>query len=78
MFERNVSSENILALLMVGEIIERYLDDDPCPSCLMLGYIEDIPYHLVLGLCEDHLRLITVYIPEEEQWIQYRKRKDTQ
>ncbi|EHQ36247.1 DUF4258 domain-containing protein [Methanoplanus limicola] len=69
MFERRVSTAGIIKLLMKGEIIEEYPDDEPCPSVLMLGYIYDQPYHLVTGICEDHLRIITVYLPDELHWI---------
>ena len=56
MFERYISTEDMLSILKNGEIIEQYSDDEPCPSVLMLGYICDQPYHLVVGICDDHLR----------------------
>ncbi|MGC9445162.1 MAG: DUF4258 domain-containing protein [Candidatus Methanospirareceae archaeon] len=45
-----------------GEILEDYRNDEPCPSVLMLGFIGTVPYHVVVAECEDHLRLITIYI----------------
>jgi len=41
----------------------------------MLDFIEGQPHHVVLGMCEDHLRVITVYNPDEDQWIDARKRR---
>ncbi len=41
MFERNISTDALLAAIRDGEIIESYLDDEPCPSVLMLGFIGD-------------------------------------
>lgn len=65
MFERGISSENILHILTQGEIIEEYKDDTPCPSLLMLGYLQGIAHHVVIGCCEDHIKIITVYHPDE-------------
>ena len=75
MFERNISTYDLVLLLKTGEILEDYPDDQPCESVLMLGYINNQPYHLVIGICEDHLRIITAYIPEEENWIEYKIRR---
>jgi hypothetical protein len=75
MFERNISTDDLLAVIATGEIIEEYPDDDPCPSALILGFINHTAYHVVIGLCTDHLRVITVYIPEDEKWKDYRKRR---
>jgi hypothetical protein len=69
MFERGVSTDEMTTILKEGEIIEEYTDDEPCPSVLMLGYLYHQPYHLVTGVCEDHLRIITVYMPDELHWI---------
>lgn len=78
MFERNISTDDLVILLNKGEIIEEYPDDQPCPSVLMLGYINDQPYHLVVGICEDHLRIITAYEPDESHWIEYKIRRKTE
>jgi hypothetical protein len=75
MFQRNVSTDGIKGIVIKGEIIEKYLDDEPCPSALMLGFLENIPYHVVIAECEDHVRIITVYMPEEDKWIKYRIRR---
>lgn len=75
MFERNISTDDLIRVIKSGDIIESYPDDDPCPSLLMLDFIEGQPHHVVLGMCEDHLRVITVYNPDEDQWIDARKRR---
>jgi hypothetical protein len=75
MFERNVSTDDLIAIISSGEIIETYPEDEPCPSILMIGFIEAIVYHAVIAVCTDHIRVITVYIPEEDKWIEYRKRR---
>jgi len=30
---------------------------------------------LVSGICEDHLRIITAYEPDESHWIEYKIRR---
>lgn len=75
MFERNIPTDDLLAVIATGEIIEEYPDDEPCPSALILGFINNTAYHVVTGFCTDHLRVITVYIPEDEKWADYRKRR---
>ena len=76
MFQRNISTNDIRYIIENGEIIEDYLDDEPCSSALFLGFIKTKPIHIVFAQCEDHARIITVYIPEKDKWIDYRIRKD--
>ncbi len=33
------------------------------------------PHHVVAAECEDHIRIVTFYKPEEDKWINYRIRK---
>ncbi|MDD5188007.1 MAG: hypothetical protein PHF57_07340 [Methanoregula sp.] len=42
----------------------------------MMGFIDAVPYHTVIAICRDHIRVITVYIPEEDKWIEYRRRRN--
>jgi hypothetical protein len=46
------------------------------PSALFLGFIDGKPCHVVAAQCEDHARVITVYHPEKDKWIDYRIRRD--
>ena len=75
MFERNISTDDLMEVLLSGEVIEEYPDDDPCPSSLILGFIHHAAYHVVTAICTDHLRIITVYIPDEEKWTDFRTRR---
>lgn len=75
MFERNISTDDLITIISTGEIIEDYPEDEPCPSVLMIGLINAVAYHTVIAICTDHIRVITVYIPEEDKWIEYRKRR---
>ena len=76
MSQRNISTKDIRYVIEYGEIIEYYVDDEPCPSVLFLGFIDNKPFHIVVAQCEDHARIITVYSPEKDKWIEYKIRKD--
>jgi hypothetical protein len=76
MFERNISTDDLITIISSGEIIEEYPDDEPCPSVLIMGFNDTVAYHSVIAVCGDHIRVITVYIPEEDKWIEYRKRRN--
>jgi len=60
------------------EVIEDYPDDPRGTSCLVLGFTnEGNPIHFVCGLAmADILVIITVYRPDPEQWIDWRKRRE--
>ena len=60
------------------EIIEDYPNDLRGRSCLILGFTENgKPLHIVCGLHEDILVIVTVYRPDPRQWINWRlRRKD--
>lgn len=54
---------------MTGEIIEDYPDDYPYPSSLVLGQsISGQPLHLVCGIGNNTLFVITAYKPNSEKW----------
>jgi hypothetical protein len=57
-------------------MIEDYREDEPCPSALFFGYSDGGPCHVVVAECEDHIRIITVYIPENNKWIDHIHRRD--
>lgn len=70
MFRRNISVDDIIAILEDGEIIMTYTDDKPYPSYLILGFRNKRPLHLVVakdnqtGQCI----MITVYEPDKNSW----------
>ena len=53
LFERNVSTDELLAVIAHGEIIETYPDDEPCPSALILGFINHTVHHVVVVFCTE-------------------------
>jgi hypothetical protein len=64
--------------VLYGEIIEIYPTDRPYPSCLVFGKnVAGDPIHSVWAFNAETewVVLITVYRPDPDRWIDWRKRK---
>jgi hypothetical protein len=67
--ERDIRRDDILCALLTGEIIEQYSDDQPYPSCLVLGVTLSSRYiHVVCGTNGSALWIITMYYPSRQKW----------
>ncbi|MDI6860279.1 MAG: DUF4258 domain-containing protein [Methanocellales archaeon] len=76
MIERKIKIGEVKEAIANGEIIEEHLDDKPLPSYLIYGRtLKDRPIHVVVGVDEDVIAIITVYEPEPEKWIGYKRRR---
>ena len=77
--ERGITIAALEQVLLTGEIIERYPDAQPYPSCLVLGWLASgDPLHIVCsrGNVEPALRIVTLYEPEDDLWEKdYKTRK---
>lgn len=75
--QRGISYGEIKEVIKNGEIIEEYPDDYPYPSCLILGMtVDGRKIHVVAGVGEMKLWLITAYEPAPSQWDElFKKRK---
>ncbi|MDI6740332.1 MAG: DUF4258 domain-containing protein [Candidatus Edwardsbacteria bacterium] len=61
-----------------GEIIERYPQDKPYPSCLILGFtFAGLPVHSVWAYnpANGWAVLVTVYWPNPDLWINWKTRR---
>ncbi len=69
-----VCPEDIIYCLLTGKIIEKYSERK---RVLIYGTIgEKIPLHVICDLSqEDIIFIVTCYIPDGREWIQYQKRK---
>ena len=80
MLERGVSKEDVRHVIESGKVIEDYPNDKPFPSCLVMGYVNQKPMHVVVATDKDTNRaiIVTVYEPDPSQWesgFERRKRK---
>lgn len=75
MRDRRIKADEVQQAILSGEIIEEYPDDKYSPSCLVYGQtVERRRLHVVCSL-PPVVRIITVYEPNQEDWIDYRRRK---
>jgi len=73
--ERGITTEEIKQTINNGKIIERYEKDKYTPSCLVFGFTNaSRPIHVVLSYTPI-VWIITVYEPDEKEWIDFEKRK---
>ncbi len=67
--QRNIQIADVKTAVSNGKIIEYYYDDYPYPSCLILGYnVDNKILHIVCGINEDMVHMITAYYPDNEKW----------
>lgn len=67
--ERIITIADIVRTIEMGEIIEQYEDDNPFPSCLILGKtVGNKPIHIVASHDTEYIYLITAYYPDVEKW----------
>lgn len=69
--ERGIAIGAIEQALLNSEIVERYPQDRPYPSCLVLGWLASgDPLHIVCsrGDIEPALRIVTLYEPDDTLW----------
>lgn len=73
----DIETEDIQRAILDGRIIEDYPQDRRGPSCLVLGYSQGRPIHIVCGIATNGLPLIiTVYIPRKPKWISPEERSE--
>jgi hypothetical protein len=73
-----LSYDEIFFSVLQGEVIEDYPGDKPFPSCLVHGEIfSGEPVHSVWAYNQENrwAVLITVYRPDPERWIDWRRRR---
>ncbi len=74
-YAEDITISDLEAAISDGEILEDYPDDSRGPSCLILGYSQNRPIHIVCAYTSiKWLRIITVYIPKPPKWIDERTR----
>ena len=71
MFERNVNSDELRLIINTGKVIEKYVNDSPYPSRLILGKVNNRPLHVVIteNKTENKIIVITVYEPDSRKWL---------
>ena len=63
-----IAEEEIEEALTGAELVEDYPDDPRGPSCLLLGFSQGNPLHMVCGVSLEVIVVITVYRPFPVEW----------
>jgi len=74
----SISDQEVYESICHGDIIKSYLDDTPYPSVLIFGTTtNNRPLHMVCAYnhTDDQVIVITVYQPDPDLWVDYRRRK---
>lgn len=80
MFQRRITEEDVRHVLQTGEVIDRYPDDTPYPSRLVLGFCGARPIHVVAADdSQTELTIvISVYEPDPARWdVTFRRRNQS-
>jgi hypothetical protein len=74
---RLVSVEEIRQSIAAGEVIEAYPNDKYGPSCLIFGLTRTgRPLHVQCSYpSRPVIKIITIYQPDPNQWVEFRVRK---
>ena len=75
MYVRDILSTDVKKTLLEGEIIEEYFDDKPYRSVLLCAKLDEKYLHVVCAIVKEQLFIITTYYPDENIWINPRKRR---
>ena len=67
--QRDILIEDVKNTIRDGTIIEYYYDDYPYQSCLIKGKdTSDEILHIVCGINDDMVYMITAYHPNSDKW----------
>jgi hypothetical protein len=75
---RGITVQELREAIEHGQVIEDYPQDKYGPSCLVFGMTKaDRPIHIQCSHpSREMIKIITMYQPDPEQWIDYRVRRE--
>ena len=65
----NLTFAQIKTAVLDGKILEQYPDTGRGESCLIVGFADELPIHIVCGWRGGKVAIITVYIPRPPKFI---------
>ncbi len=65
----NLTFGQIKQALLNSQLLEQYPDTGRGESCLMTGFADNLPIHVVCGWLGEQIVIVTVYIPEPPKFI---------
>lgn len=74
--DRMITTDEIKEAVLLGEIIEEYLEDQRGESCLVFHTKQNRVIHIVCAPKTEYLAIITAYLPASDQWsLDFKMRK---
>ncbi|MDZ7761562.1 MAG: DUF4258 domain-containing protein [Desulfovermiculus sp.] len=65
----DLTLQEVETALLNGEILEQYADTGRGESCLIVGFSNVIPIHIICGWRGERLSIVTVYVPKPPKFI---------
>lgn len=59
----------IVDAILDDDVLEQYPDTGRGESCLILGFVGEVPIHVVCGLRENLVIIVTVYVPGPPKFV---------
>ena len=67
--QREILTDDVINTIKTGKIIEKYDEDYPYQSCLILGKdCNNDVLHVVCGINKETIYMITAYYPDSIKW----------
>lgn len=67
--DEDIDVAHIRDAILADEILEQYADTGRGPACLVLGFVERKPIHVVCGWRGESVVIVTVYIPKPPRFV---------
>ena len=65
----NLDIAQIVAAILAGEVLEQYPETGRGESCLIVGFSDQTPIHIVCGMRAKNVIIVTVYIPGPPKFV---------
>jgi len=69
MIERDIFTDDIENVILLGEVVETDQHNKPLPTCLLMNFVCSQPLYVVCALSKNWVYIITVYWFDPSKWI---------
>jgi len=68
MAERNVLTDDIESVVLLGDVVEENQENFPHPTCTFMRFVHGEPLYAVCALAPDRVFIITVHWMDPDKW----------
>lgn len=65
-FQRNITTDQFISVIMDGDVLERHEELIPCPRARIVGIVGGKSLNVIVAQCKEIIQIVTVYISEDE------------